>query len=351
MLPSLRRHLGRHVASMWLGTTFLCLMLSFALVRNSQSLHLSELLIAGVAIAAGVTYGVTRDAPGYWIYSTLVAKFILSKEEIAQMRDLQPSHVTSWLNPLRTPYGMPLLAAVAMFFILLIGDRLFPQHSTLLALSGIGLLLPLILCWTLLRSAHYYIVLASPDGEALIGKGMRGPRHVSAYRREDLWVALLINFALIWPLQSKPAFSLDAGYGSREFMTASVLLIWIAAFFTLLSARRSRLFSVVGERLSQLFNHDAVVTGHRPPRSTLARMLVYYTLLGLWSLGLCLFLGALPAGVPFPLFCSLLLPALGAVFWYERGLTFQCDLEQAMQFINEQTIQPVASLRRMPESN
>jgi hypothetical protein len=351
MLPTLQRHLGRHVASTWLGMTFLCLMLSFALVRNSQSLRLSELLIAGVAIAVGVTYGVTRDAPGYWIYSTLVAKFIMSKEEIAQIRDLQPSPVISWLNPLQTPYAMPLLAAIAMFFVLSIGDRLLPRHSTLLALSVIGVLLPLALSWMLLRSARYYIVLASPEGEALIGKGTRGPRRVNAYRREDMWVALLINFALIWPLQSKPAFSLDAGYGSRDFMVASILLTWIAAFFTLLSARRSRLLSVVGERLSQLFNHDAVVVDHLPPRSALRRMLVYYALLGTWSLSLCLFLGSLPTEVPFALYCSLLLPALGAVFWYERGLTLRCDSEQAMQFISEQTVQPVASLRRMSEFN
>lgn len=351
MLPTLQRHLGRHVASMCIGMTFLCLMLSFALVRNSESLHLPGLLLAGVAIAGGMTYGVTRDAPGYWIYSTLVAKFVLSKEEVAQVRTLQFSPAIRWLNPLQTPYGLPLLAASAMLFVLLAGGLMFPQHSTWLTLTIIGVLLPVALSWLLLRTARYYIVLASPEGEDLIGTGIRRPRRVDAYRREDMWVALLINFALIWPLQGKPAFSLEAGYDSRDFMVASLLLIWIAAFFTLLSARRSRLFSVVGERLSKLFDHDAAVNGARPPPSTLARMLAYYALLGLWSLCLCLLLEALPLRAPFPLFCALLLPALGAVFWHERGLTLQRDAEQAMQFIREQTIQPVASVRRMPEFN
>ena len=351
MLPTLQRHLGRHVASTCVGMMFLCLMLSFALVRNSASLMLPELLLAGVAIAAGMAYGVMRDAPGYWIYSTLMAKFILSKEEIVQIRTLQFSPAIRWLNPLQTPHGLPLLAAIAMLFVLLAGGLIFPQHLTWLALTIIGVLLPVALSWMLLRTARYYVVLASPEGEDLIGTGMRGPRRVGAYRREDMWIALLINFALILPLQGKPAFDLEAGYDSRDFMVASLLLIWIAAFFTLLSARRSRLFSVVGERLSKLFDHDAAVIGARPPRSTLARMLAYYALSGVWSLCLCLLLGALPVTAPFPLFCALLLPALGGVFWHERGVTLQRDAEQAMQFIREQTIQPVASVRRMPEFN
>ena len=349
MLPTFQRHLGRYAISMWFGMTFLCLMLSFALVRNSQSLSVLELLIAGASIAGGVTYGVTRDAPGYWIYSTLVAKFIMSKEEIGEVRSLQFSPLVRWLNPLQTPFGMPLLAAVGMFFLLWTGCQLFPAHTTLLAFSMIGVLLPLLLSWMLLQSARYYIVLASPEGENLIRNGMRAPRKVSTYRLEDMLIAMLINFALIWPLQNKPAFSLDAGYGSRDFVIASILLIWIAAFFTLLSARRSRLFSVVGERLSQLFIHGAVSSEPRLARSMLPRFLLYYILLGIWALGLCLLFGMLPLKLPFTVFCGFLLPALGAIFWHERGLTLWRDMEQALQFIDEQTIQPVASARRMPE--
>lgn len=349
MLPTFQRHLGRYAISMWLGMTFLCLMLSFALVRNSQSLGLLELLIAGVSIAVGVTYGAMRDAPGYWIYSTLVAKFIMSKEEIGEIRGLRFSPLIRWLNPLQTPFGMPSLAAVGMFLLLWTGYQLFPDHPKILALSMIGVLLPLLLSLTLLKSARFYIVLASSDGEDLISKGTRAPRKMNAYRREDMLIAMLINFALIWPLQSKPAFSLDAGYDSRNFMVASVALIWIAAFFTLLSARRSRLFSVVGEKLSRLFNHEAVFSEPRPAFPMLPRMLLYYALLGFWTIGLCLLFGILPLQLPFALFCGLLLPALGAMFWYERGLTLSHDMKQAAQFIDEQRIQPVASARRMPE--
>jgi hypothetical protein len=351
MLPTFQRHLGRYAATMWFGLTFLCMMLSFALVRNSQSLGLTELLIAGMSIAAGMTYGATRDAPGYWIYSTLTAKFIMSKEEVGEIRGLQFSPLIRWLNPLQTPFAMPSLAAIAMFFLMLGGYQLFPRHPKLLALAVVGVLLPLLLSGMLMRTARYYIVLASPDGENLIGKDTGGPRQVKAYRREDMLIALLINFALIWPLQSKPAFSLDAGYGSRDFIVASVLLVWIAAFFTLLSARRSRLFSEVGERLSRLFNHEAVVLGQRSIRPVLQRFLMYYALLGLWTLCLCMLLAILPLLLPFTLFCMFLLPALGGVYWYERGVTLQRDAEQAGQFIDEQAVQPVASARRTPEFN
>jgi hypothetical protein len=349
MPPTFQRHLGRYALSMWLGMTFLCLMLSFALLRNSQSLSLLELLIAGVSIAVGVTYGTMRDAPGYWIYSTLVAKFIMSKEEIGEIRGLGFSPLIRWLNPLQTPFGMPLLAGVGIFLLLWTGYQLFPAHPKMLAFSIIGVLLPMLLSLMLLKTARLYIVLASPDGEDLISKSMHAPRKVNAYLREDMLIALLINFALIWPLQSKSAFSLDGGYDSRGFIIASVLLTWIAAFFTLLSSRRSRLFSAVGEQLSRLFSHETVSDEPRPARSMLPRALLYYALLGIWTLGLCLLFGILPIKLPFTVFCGLLLPALGAMFWHERRLTLWHDVQQAAQFIDEQTIQPVASARRMPE--
>ena len=156
---------------------------------------------------------------------------------------------------------------------------------------------------------------------------------------------------LIGPLQSKPAFSLAAGYANPEFIVAAVLLSWIAASFSLLGARRSRLFSVVGERLSQLYSTDAELASPRSNSAGAALEGAADAALALWSLGLCLLLGLLPWTPPFPLFCALLLPVLGWVFWRERGVTLQVDAEQAAQFIDEQGVQPVAVARRLPEFN
>ncbi len=351
MLPTFRQHLGRYAVAMWFGITLLCLLLTFALVRNSETLGLLELLLAGAAIAAGVSYGASRDAPGYWIYSTLSAKFMMDKAELAAVRNLRFNLLTRCLNPLQSPMGMPLLAVGVMLGALLVGYGLFPGYPRLVAFAVIGMLFPLLLCWLLLVGAHYYLVLASPEGEAVVGQSVRRPCQVSGYRRDDLLITLLITFTLIWPLQSKPAFSLAAGYANPEFIVAAVLLSWIAASFSLLGARRSRLFSVVGERLSQLYSTDAELASPRPPRPLVQRLLSYYAALALWSLGLCLLLGLLPWTPPFPLFCALLLPVLGWVFWRERGVTLQVDAEQAAQFIDEQVVQPVAVARRMPEFN
>ncbi len=351
MLPTFQQHLGRYALAMWLGISLLCLLLSFSLVRNSQQLGLLELLPAGLAIAAGVTYGAVRDAPGYWVYSALAGKFMMSKDELAAVRSLQFNPLTRWLNPLHKPMSMPLFAVGAVALLLLVGHGLFPQYPRLLAFAVIGLLFPLLLCWLLLAGAHYYLVLASPEGEVAVGQNLRRPRQVGGYRREDLLITLLISFTLIWPLQNKPAFSLAAGYGHINFMVAAVLLCWIAALFILLGARRSRLPSVVGERLSQLFVQPPAQAPRRPVRPLPQRLLGYYALLALWPLGLCLLLGLLPWTLPFPLFCLLLLPALGWVFWHERGLTLLNDAEQAALFIDEQAVQPVAVPRRMPELN
>jgi hypothetical protein len=351
MLPTFQQHLGRYAVAMWLGISLLCLMLVFALLRNSPSLSLTELLIAAATISFGVSLGALRDAPGYWIYSTLAGKFMMSKAELHQIRNLQFSPLTRWLSPLHNPLALPLLNTLAVGLLIVLGHVLFSRHMTLLTIGVLGLLFPLWLCWLLLAAARYQLVLASPEGETEIHQDKRGARRISNYRREDLVITLSINFALIWPLQGKPAFSLAAGYATPEFIVAALLLIWIAAFFSLLGARRSRLTSVVGERLSQLFLSDSPAPAPRPLRPGLQRLALYYALLAAWAVAICLLLGLLPWTLPFPLFCLLLLPALGWVYWQERGITLQSDAEQAALFIDEQVVQPVAVARRMPEFN
>jgi hypothetical protein len=349
MFPTFQQHLGRYGLALWLGVSLLSLLLTFSLVRNSQTLGLLELLLAGAAIAGGLTFGAFRDAPGYWIYSTLAAKFMLSKDELEQLSNLRFSRLVGWLSPLHNPLSMPLLVVGLVLLLLLAGNALFPAHRSLLAFTIIGLLFPLLLCWLLLGSARYFLALASPEGENVIRQTLRPPRQASGHRRDELCISLVITFALIWPLQSKPAFSLAAGYADPKFIVAALLLGWIAAFFTLLSARRSRLYSLVGERLSALF----CAVPPTPPRPTslglVQRLLLYYAMIGLWVLALCLALSLLPTALPFPLFCLLLLPVLGWVFWRERGLTLQRDFAQAAQFIEEQAVMPVAVPRRMHE--
>lgn len=353
MLPTFRHHLDRYSVGLWFGLTLLCLLQAFALVRNSAALGLVELLLAGTAIAGGVTYAVFRDAPGYWIYSTLAPKFLLSKEELSELRGLRVTPLIRWLNPLQYPFRWPLLLALLVALLLLVGHGWFPTHSSLLAFAVIGLLFPLLLSLLMLGSARYLLALASPEGEATLREELHRPRQPSGYRREDLLITLVINFVLIWPLQSRPAFSLAGGYGDAKFVVAAVLLGWIAAFFTLLGARRSRLFSVVGEMLSGLFCTDPVL-GSEQPKSALSlkllpRMLSYYGVIALWAVLLCAVLAQLPLSVPFPLFSLLLLPVLGWVFWHERGLTLQRDHLQALQFIEELAVMPVSVPRRSYE--
>lgn len=349
MLPTFQRHLGRYAVALWFGLTLLCLLLAFALVRNSAELGLTQLLLAGAAITAGVSFGAFRDAPGYWIYSTLAPKFMMSRDELSAVRNLQITPVLRWLNPLQSPLGMPVLLTLSVLLLLVAGYSLFPGQRGVVVMVVMGGLFPLLLCWLLLGSARYFLVLASPEGENTLRQGQKRLRQAASFRREDLIITLAINWVLIWPLQDKPEFSLAAGYGTPEFMVAAVLLIWIAGFFTLLGARRSRLFSRVGEGLSSLFSVEAVSA--RPVRPLLQRLLAYYGVLALWTLGCCLVLSLLPLVLPFALFCVLLLPALGWVFWQERGVTLQRDAEQATQFIDEQAVQPVAVPRRMAEFN
>jgi len=111
MLPTFRQHAGRYGFGLCLGVSFLCLLMAFALLRNSQALGLLEVLPAGFAIAFGVTLGASRDAPGYWIYAARSLKFMVLPSELQQLQQLRVSPLIGLLNPLRRPLSLPLLLA------------------------------------------------------------------------------------------------------------------------------------------------------------------------------------------------------------------------------------------------
>lgn len=341
MLPTFRQHAGRYGFGLCLGVSFLCLLMAFALLRNSQALGLLEVLPAGFAIAFGVTLGASRDAPGYWIYAARSLKFMVLPSELQQLQQLRVSPLIGLLNPLRRPLSLPLLLAGLITLLLWAGLTLLPAYPALVTLAVLGLLFPLLLALLLTGSAPYFMVLASDQGENAMLPQMTRLRDAGRYRAEDLAISLLISLALIWPLHGRPDFDLQSGYGKPEFAVAAMILGWIVTFFLLLGARRSRLYSAVGERLSALLRTpSAPVAGSA---RVLPRMALYYAAVGLWALVLCGLLAQLPQPLPFPLFCALLLVAPGWAFWRERGLTQQRDAEQAGLFIRELGVQPVAA--------
>ncbi|MEO4047566.1 hypothetical protein AAFN46_10805 [Pseudomonas sp. CAU 1711] len=342
MLPTFRQHAGRYGFGLCLGVSLLCLLMTFALLRNSQAPGLLELLPAGFAIAFGVTLGASRDAPGYWIYAARALKFMVLPAELQQLQRMRIGPLVAALNPLQRPLSLPLLLGGLITLLLWAGLTLVPAYPAAVALLVLGLLFPLLLALLLTGSASYFMVLASDQGENALLPHMRRLRDAGRYRVEDLGVSLSISLALIWPLHNRADFDLQGGYERPQFVVAAMILGWIVTFFMLLGARRSRLHAAVGERLSALLRnvpHDQVAGGGRG----LPRMALYYALVGLWALLLCWVLARLPQPLPFPLFCALLLVVPGWAFWHERGLTISRDAEQAGQFIDELGVQPVAA--------
>lgn len=341
MLPNFQRHTGRYAFGLWLGLSLLCLLLTFALLRNAPQLSPLALVLAGVAISFAATLGAARDAPGYWIYAARSLKFMPSQEEMARLHQLRVTPLIGWLNPLNQPYALPMLVSGLTALILLAGQALWPAHLELLGGLALCVVLPLLLSILLAGSAPYFMALSSPEGEAALGGSARRQLDARRYRLEDLGVSLLLTLALIWPLQDKPAFSLQAGYGTPEFIVAAVILGWVAAFFSLFGARRSRLFSQVGEQLSSLVRNET--PSSRQASGLLLRHAGYAALIAAWAIALCLLLASLPLRLPFPWFCALLLVAQGWAFWRERGLTLQRDHHQARQYIDEMGVLPVAA--------
>lgn len=347
MLLSFERYLQRHLLAQLVGMTLICLLLTFALIRNVAGQGLFEVLLAVGVIVWGVSFAALRDLPGYWVYAALAPKFVVDARAREGLGKLRVNRWIQAMSPLQYPMVAPSLLAILMVLLLWAVMSLLPQQQTVTAILVLGLLFPL---WLALQSngaARYFLLLASPEGEVLMQQGGLRQRRSLSYRFEDLLVSLSITFVLIWPLGSNPAFSRDAGYLHGDFLVAALLLCWIAGFFVVLGARRSRLYSMVGEQLSALFLCEMPqVPAALLSLSFTRRSLLYLLLSGCWVLALCALLSWVATGVPFAVFCLLLMPALGWVFWMERGLTLRADFTQAAQFISERAVAPVATPRR-----
>lgn len=345
MLSDFDTHLKRHLFGQWLGISVVAGLLCLALIRNSAELAALELLVASAMIIWGVSFAALRDQPGYWVYAALAPKFIMDQQAIEQVRSLRFTLWVRAMSPLQWPFGAPTILTSLLVFSLWLGLQVFPGYSLLLTVLTVVLLFPLLLGLQMAGAVPYFAMLASPEGEALVLAGGARRRRMRSYRREDLLISLLITYALIWPLHGNPVFEPDNGYASIDFIGAVLVLVWTAAFFLLLGARRSRLFSHVGERLSGLFlfaPERAGLAGH----SLMLRCTLYGAGLTAWSVALCLILAVMPTPPAFPLFCLLLLPGLGAIYWCERGVTLTTDAEQARQYIEELSIAPASVARR-----
>lgn len=346
MLPDFHQHLRRHLGWQWLGISVLSALMTSALIRNS-GLGLTELLTGAAAIVLGVAFGVLRDQPGYWIYATLAPKFMMTQRALEEMQSLR---FTTWVRlmaPLQRPFAAPCVLAAMLTVILWIGCIWVPEHRAVVLALLLILLFPILLYLHMAGSVLYFTMLAGPAGERMsLDSGMR-KRSLRSYRREDLLISLLITYALIWPLRSHPAFSLEGGYANIDFIVAALVLCAIATFFMQLGARRSRVYSQVGEYLSAVFQDEPVALPARfAAVPTMWRGVFHVLGLASWVVLLCLGFAQFSESPAFPLFCLLLLPALGWVYWIERSVTLTADMQKAQQFIEEQAVAPASVERR-----
>lgn len=347
MLPSFERYLQRYLLLQLMGLSLICLLLTFALIRNVAGQGQGAVLLAVGVIVWGVSFAALRDLPGYWVYAALAPKFVVDARAREVLGALRVNRWIQAMNPLQHPMIAPSLLAALMTLLLWGLMSLLPKQQGVALILVPGLLFPLWLALQAKGAARYFLLLASPEGERLMQQDGAPQRRSLNYRLEDLLVSLSITFVLIWPLGNNPAFSRDAGYLDGDFLVAALLLCWIAGFFVVLGARRSRLYSMTGEQLSALFRCEMPQVPAALRSLSFARRSALYLLLsGGWVLLICALLSWFTAAVPFAFFCLLLLPALGSVFWMERGLRLRADFTQAAQFISERAVAPVAVPRR-----
>ncbi|KEY57380.1 hypothetical protein [Serratia sp. DD3] len=304
--------------------------LTSSLIRNAIDITLLEIITGLSAICLSIVWTMMRDGRGYWAYSIFTARAFESPEVLAGYTQ---RNIEGMAKLLYRPFWASLVTlslVVALSCLIWLGGA--DWRYTLIALLGV-VILPTLMLIQLNKSIPFNIILALNSYNDINAYRPR-QRSLPGYVAEDLLLSLLINFALVFPIARKPAFSLAAGYSDPAFVIAFMILMGIVILFMLAFASRSRRYVLFGEILNGTLDTDTAPFAPWSFTSKLTRFkraLIWLLATLLWSIVICLIFAAWHITPQFiPLYLCALLPLL-AVYCVERYQTLYSNFNEALE--------------------
>ena len=331
MIPNLITFYNKYWLAAALTIVLISGILTSSLIRNVIDISLPEMIMGLGAISVTITWNMIRDGRGYFLYSVFNLRFYNNPQE---NEELKKSLKFEGLSKIYyRPFYSSLLTLVAVvvccMVIWLCGPAL---RYWLIAFAGVVVMPAIILC-QLRLSTPYNIVYALKQLKEQ-GKQPVKARYLLSYITEDLFLSLMVNFALVLPISRKPAFSLSGGYDNPAFIVAFMILLTAVMLFMFCFAIRQRRYILFGELLNGNINDrfasvDPWSFTHKLTR--FGRLIFWLFLTAIWSVIVCLLFSAMEGEARFNslYFCSLL-PVI-AVYCLERYQTLYTNFREAQE--------------------
>ncbi len=285
MQPNFKTFRRQYLLMTFLGLLIPSALLSMSLVRNVINITLPELIMGLGMIAVAITFSAVRDSRGYWFYAIQAVKIF---EPESERQRLITANIPAWRQLLaRSPVFAALLAFIFVVAISAVGySWSYPHIDALIYLCGF-FILPF---FSLLLLGS---IVICHTREAILNSSLTtgSVKNIYYYLGYDVLISLLVNFALVFPIARKPAFSLADGYNSMLFQIAFCVLLLAVLLFMLFFARVSRRYIMVGELIAEDID---LSFARRPLPSLLAvflkqhrRYIIYFFSVILWGILLC----------------------------------------------------------------
>jgi len=329
MIPSYTHFIRRHNMVFATGCFITTAILTSSLLRNTLIITPQQLFIGLVAIGGSIAWNTLREGQGYWIY-TITTLRMYENEVTLQENSAIPE---SKLNRTLSMPWCSLLVILALALLLSITGVWLPQ-STLqywALLCGV-LILPFCLCYIHNRASQAIIrkIILHISGIRPIKVKQRSLKN---YLVEDLFIMLLVNLALVLPIEKKAAFSLEHGSHTPTFIIAMIILLEIVMGFILLIACRTRRFIFCGELILNAVKSPGRKPEHGVKHRLFPRIIGWFLLTLFWTIFICLFFSGSTPHFAMVYLSALSVPLL--IFIFERYNTLTVHYHQAKRILSE----------------
>jgi hypothetical protein len=330
MIPTFSSFSKKYLRAATVPVVLISAVLTSSLIRNAVDITLLEMIAGLGAISLSIVWGMMRDGRGYWTYSVYTMRVFETPEVLASYAQRRTE---GWAKLLYQPFGASLVTLCLVAALSGLSWLAGPDwRYALISLLGV-VVLPALMWLQLNKSIPFNILLAVKSHAEPEGYRPR-LRRLPGCVAEDLLLSLLINFALVFPIARKPAFSLADGYAAPAFIIAFMILMGAVMLFMLAFAARSRRYVVFGELLNGTLDASAAPVAPWSFTGKLTawrRGLIWLLASQLWAIAICLIFAALQITPQFiPLYLCALLPLL-VVYCLERYQTLYSNFNDALE--------------------
>lgn len=310
MLPNYHYYMQAHHYTMLTPIYIASIVLSLCFINNYNELSFWLLFMGNFAIFIVILLSAMMNERIYWRYCIFSEKFYLKNNNKSEIKR---TIISRYFTVFSLSYiiGVIIIFLVTSYLIEIVFD------SQIYIIIFLGFFLSPLMIWFFM----YFLI------KFYVSCSIHYLNNFSLYSREkkkfnisylivnEVFLSLLVNFPIVFPLQNSAAFSLEQGYLNIEFIVALIILLYSVLFVMLFLSKASKINYLMGMIICYSFEEDFAEV---KKRGLFCRVLWFLIFIPLGTLLLCLLFYLLNIKENFFLIYSVSLSLVIYLYFIER---------------------------------